>query len=151
MKTATKVIFASALMLSVVAPSISYAAYFVDQTKTWALESRAQDVMDKVIRHKGGAAQTQGSRDPLNFMAPATRRCPELVLTRTTAGPSSPDNRRDRQRLGTRRCYFFSHATGFPSPPEQIQTRECLLSGVKRTCRFALHMSALDPKRTFVS
>ena len=33
MKTATKVIFASALMLSAVAPSISYAAYFVDQTK----------------------------------------------------------------------------------------------------------------------
>src|SRR5262249_20848579 len=24
----------------------------------------------------------------------------------------------------------------------------CLLSGVKRTCRFALHMSAFDPKRT---
>jgi hypothetical protein len=63
MKTDTKVIFASALMLSVAAPSISYAAYFVDQTKTWALESRAQDVMDKVIRHKDGAAQTQGSRD----------------------------------------------------------------------------------------
>jgi hypothetical protein len=31
MKTATKVIFASALMLSVVAPGPSYAAYFVDQ------------------------------------------------------------------------------------------------------------------------
>ena len=49
MKTATKVILASALMLSVVAPSISHAAYFVDQTKTWA---SAQDVMDKVTRHK---------------------------------------------------------------------------------------------------
>ena len=24
----------------------------------------------------------------------------------------------------------------------------CPLSGVKRTCRFALHMSAFDPKRT---
>jgi hypothetical protein len=24
----------------------------------------------------------------------------------------------------------------------------CLLSGVKRTCPFALHMSAFDPKRT---
>jgi len=24
----------------------------------------------------------------------------------------------------------------------------CLLSGVKRTCRFALQMSAFDPKRT---
>ena len=63
MKTATQVIFASAVMLSVIAPSISYAAYFVDQTKTWALETRAQDVMDKVTRHKEGAAQTQGSRD----------------------------------------------------------------------------------------
>src|SRR5262249_4149056 len=26
----------------------------------------------------------------------------------------------------------------------------CPLSGVKRTCRFALHMSAFDPKRTLV-
>jgi hypothetical protein len=56
MKTATKVILASAVMLSVVAPSISHAAYFVDQTKTWALESRAQDVM-KVTRHKAAKPQ----------------------------------------------------------------------------------------------
>ena len=38
MKTATQVTFASALMLSVVAPSLSHAAYFVDQTKTWAAD-----------------------------------------------------------------------------------------------------------------
>jgi hypothetical protein len=61
MKTATKVIFASALMLSVVAPSLSHAAYFVDQTKTWALETRAQDVMDKATRHN--TPKTQISRD----------------------------------------------------------------------------------------
>ena len=70
MKIATKVVFASALMLSVLAPSLSHAAYlqthaayFVDQTKTSALETRAQDVMDKVTRHKEGAAQTQVSRE----------------------------------------------------------------------------------------
>jgi hypothetical protein len=62
MKTATKVIFTSALMLSVVAPTLSNAAYFVDQTKTWATNTRAQDVMDKVRRHKD-AAQTQVSRE----------------------------------------------------------------------------------------
>jgi hypothetical protein len=53
MNIATKVIFASALMLSVVAPTLSYAAYFVDETKTWALEelnTRAQDVMGKKVR-----------------------------------------------------------------------------------------------------
>ena len=61
MKTATKVIFASALMLSVVAPSLSYAAYYVDPTKTWALETRAQDVMDKVTRHN--TPKPQISRD----------------------------------------------------------------------------------------
>ena len=61
MKTATKVIFASALMLSVVAPNLSHAAYFVDQTKTWALEPRTQGVMDKVTRAK--AAKTQVSRE----------------------------------------------------------------------------------------
>ncbi|MGA9038246.1 MAG: hypothetical protein WB505_21810 [Pseudolabrys sp.] len=62
MKTATKVIFTSALMLSVVAPTLSYAAYFEDQSNTWATNTRAQDVMDKVTRHKG-AAQTQVSRE----------------------------------------------------------------------------------------
>ena len=61
MKTVTHVIFASALMLSVGAPSLSYAAYYVDQTKTWALESRAQDVMDRATR--GKAAKTQVSRE----------------------------------------------------------------------------------------
>ena len=60
MKTATKLIFTSALMLSVIAPTLSYAAYFEDQTKTWATNMRTQDVMDKVTRHKGGAAQTGG-------------------------------------------------------------------------------------------
>jgi hypothetical protein len=28
--------------------------------------------------------------------------------------------------------------------------KECPLLGVKRTCRFALHESAIDPKRTLV-
>ena len=60
MKTATKVIFTSALMLSVVAPTLSYAAYFEDQSKTWTTNTRAQDVMNKVTRHKA-AAQTQVS------------------------------------------------------------------------------------------
>ena len=60
MKTATKVIFTSALMLSVVAPTLSHAAYFEDQSKTWATNTRAQDVMNKVTRHKA-AAQTQVS------------------------------------------------------------------------------------------
>jgi hypothetical protein len=62
MKTATKVIFTSALMLSVVAPTLSHAAYLVDQTKTSATNTRAQDVMDKVTRHKERAAQKQDSR-----------------------------------------------------------------------------------------
>jgi hypothetical protein len=61
MKTATKAIFASALMLSVAVPSLSYAAYYVDQTKTWALETQAQAAMDKVTRHK--PAKTQASKD----------------------------------------------------------------------------------------
>jgi hypothetical protein len=59
MKTATKVIFTSALMLLVVAPTLSHAAYFEDQTKTWATNTHAQDV---VTRHKG-AAQTQVPRE----------------------------------------------------------------------------------------
>jgi hypothetical protein len=46
MKIATKIIFASALMLSVVAPTLSNAAYFVDQTKIWATNTREQNVME---------------------------------------------------------------------------------------------------------
>lgn len=36
MNIATKVVFASALMLSVGTPTLSHAAYFVDQTKVYA-------------------------------------------------------------------------------------------------------------------
>jgi hypothetical protein len=50
MKIASKVIFASALMLSAVAPTLSHAAYFVDQTKTWAINTPTQDVMGKKVR-----------------------------------------------------------------------------------------------------
>ena len=63
MKTATRVTFASALVLSVVAQSLSYAAYFVDPTKTWALETHTQDVVSKRLRHTEGAAQTEASRE----------------------------------------------------------------------------------------
>ena len=68
MKTVTQIIFTSILLA--LAPTFAHAAYlqshvpyqqdvrqtgvayFVDQTKTWALESRAQDVMNKVARDK---------------------------------------------------------------------------------------------------
>lgn len=63
MKAASKVMFASALMLSVVAPSLSYAAYFVDPTKTWAVETGAQNVVGKKTRHTEGVAQTEASRE----------------------------------------------------------------------------------------
>ena len=62
MKTTTKVIFASALMLAAAAPTLSHAAYFVDQTKTWAV-SPQPNVMDKVTGPKEGTAQTQVSRE----------------------------------------------------------------------------------------
>ena len=55
MKTATKVIFASTLMLSVIAPTLSYAAYFVDQTKSWALEYAC-------TRSHGQSDTSQGGR-----------------------------------------------------------------------------------------
>lgn len=63
MKTATKLTFASSLMLLVVAPSLSHAAYFVDPTKTWALETSAQVVTAKKMRHTAGAARTEAPRE----------------------------------------------------------------------------------------
>jgi len=90
MKIATKVIFASALMFSAVAPSLSYAAYFVDQTKTWALETRAQDVMDKMTRHKEGAAQTQVSREGiLGFYGAGNTSVPGVGVDKDDATPKS--------------------------------------------------------------
>ncbi|HET7804772.1 MAG TPA: hypothetical protein VFL53_11055 [Pseudolabrys sp.] len=49
MKTTTKVIFASALMLAAAAPTLSHAAYFVDQTKTWAVTTQTS-VMGKRLQ-----------------------------------------------------------------------------------------------------
>ena len=90
MKTATKVIFASGLMFAAVAPSVSYAAYFVDQTKTWALETRAQDVMDKVTRHKEGAAQTQVSRErSLGFYGTGNTSVPGVSVDKDDTTPKS--------------------------------------------------------------
>ncbi|MGB6316860.1 MAG: hypothetical protein WBG13_30535 [Pseudolabrys sp.] len=90
MKIAIKVIFASALIFSAVAPSVSYAAYFVDQTKTWALETRAQDVMDKVTRHKEGATQTQVSRErSLGFYGTGNTSVPGVSVDKDDTTPKS--------------------------------------------------------------
>jgi hypothetical protein len=89
MKTATKVIFTSALMLSVVAPTLSYAAYFEDQSKTWATNSRAQDVMDKVTRHKG-VAQTQVSKEGIReFYGTGNTSVPGVGVDKDDTTPKS--------------------------------------------------------------
>jgi len=70
MKSATKFVFASALMLSVVAPTVSHAAYFVDQTKNWATDSRAQAADERAqaiderdARHWEGLTQAPVRRE----------------------------------------------------------------------------------------
>jgi len=47
MKIAANFAFSSALLLTAFAPSFSHAAYFVDQTKTWAIGENVQDVTAK--------------------------------------------------------------------------------------------------------
>ena len=89
MKTATKIIFASALTLSAVAPTLSYANYFVDQTKTWALETRAQDVMDKVTpRHKQLKRQFQGN-EVSDFYGTGNTSVPGIGVDRDDTTPKS--------------------------------------------------------------
>ena len=78
MNTATKAIFASALMLSAVAPSLSHAAYLVDQTKTWAVEARAQNVTDKVTRHK--TSKMQMSNDTFEFYGTGNTSVPGIGI-----------------------------------------------------------------------
>jgi hypothetical protein len=82
--------FASTLMFSVIAPSLSYAAYFVDQTKSWALETRAKEVMDKVTRHKVGAGQTQVSRErSLGFYGTGKTSVPGASFDKDDTTPKS--------------------------------------------------------------
>jgi hypothetical protein len=90
MKTATKIIFASALLFSAVAPSLSYASYFVDQTKTWAVDNaRAQDVTDKMNRHKEGGAQTQGSRQRSGYYGTGNTSVPGIGVDKDDVSPKS--------------------------------------------------------------
>jgi len=90
MKTATKVIFASALLFSAVAPSLSYASYYVDQTKTWAVDNaRAQDVTDKMNRHKEGGAQTQGSRQRSGYYGTGNTSVPGIGVDKDDVSPKS--------------------------------------------------------------
>ena len=87
MKTATKVIFASALMLSVVAPTLSNAAYLVDQTKTWARNACTSCHGQSDTSQEAQLKRKFQGNESLNFMAPAIRRCPESVLTRDDTNP----------------------------------------------------------------
>ena len=89
MNTTTKVIFASALMLAAAAPTLSHASYFIDQTKTWALEMRAQDVTDKVTGHKGAAqAQVPGERSP-GFYRTGNTSVPGVGIDKDDTTPKS--------------------------------------------------------------
>jgi hypothetical protein len=90
MKTTTKVIFSSALMLSVVAPTLANAAYFEDQTKTWATDTRAQDVTDKVRVRKEGEAQTQVSREGIReFYGTGNTSVPGVGVDKDDTTPKS--------------------------------------------------------------
>jgi hypothetical protein len=59
MKTTIRAIFASALVFSAFAPSLSQAAYLVDQAKTRALEAHAQAAMDRAARESPSKAWNQ--------------------------------------------------------------------------------------------
>jgi len=65
MKNAAKLTFASALVLATIAPSLSHAAYFVDQTKTWAIGDTAQGVMAKRSVTRGAHAFAMAPRSGL--------------------------------------------------------------------------------------
>jgi hypothetical protein len=68
MKAATKVIFASALMLSVVAPSLSHAGYFVDQRRKPDPEVQIIDATGSALAR--GAAIFFQSRNAFSLPSP---------------------------------------------------------------------------------
>ena len=60
----------------------------------------------------------------------------EAIAPRHRAGPAT---------------FIGPHSTLALTMGGHVIELECPLSGVKRTCRFALHMSAFDPKRKRVA
>ena len=67
MRTTFNLALASALMLAVTVPTLSHAAYFVDQTKTWAKDTNEQAAKRPAIHaaHRNGThayAMVPGSR-----------------------------------------------------------------------------------------
>ena len=73
MKIAAKLTFSSALLLTAIAPSFSHAAYFVDQTKTWAIGDNVQDVTAR------GSAPHGAHRRGLHALAMDPRSGPAFI------------------------------------------------------------------------
>ena len=86
--------------------------------------------------------------------------------TRRPAGPAGNESRTDHQPQDRQGARHYRAAVGakprrrgdrievdlsmsaIGTKRTSLVHRKCLLLGVKRTCLFALHMSAYDPKRT---
>ena len=73
MKIAARLTFSSALLLTAIAPSFSHAAYFVDQTKTWAIGDNVQDVTAR------GSAPHGAHRSGLHALAMDPRSSPAFI------------------------------------------------------------------------
>lgn len=73
MKIAAKLTFTSALLLTAIAPRFSHAAYFVDQTKTWAIGDSVQNVTAK------GSAPHGAYRSGLHALAMDPRFGPAFI------------------------------------------------------------------------
>jgi hypothetical protein len=60
MKTTFNLVLASALMLAVTVPTLSHAAYFVDQTKTWAIDTNEAKLDGEAARNSSGPSKRNG-------------------------------------------------------------------------------------------
>jgi hypothetical protein len=74
--------FCFCTVLTAIAPSFSHTAYFVDETKTWAISDKAQDIMAKKSATRGVHAFAMVPRSGLTtYLDNGQRRAPAASAT----------------------------------------------------------------------
>ena len=116
----------------------------------WREINRLERIMNMRLLHSYAPTSSGGSTIGLSVTDAWDRAAVSVMLARCSRTTAESI----RERLDTRRRRQMSKWNPDITPcpllaqsGHRLMHRTCPLLGVKRTCRFALHMSAYDPKR----